>query len=103
LLLISSTALPFQRPAPKAAALQRPTFDFRSQITMLWDPIDPESPFMVEWYSSPTGVDAGFLRRKRRDAASIPVGVWLAVLDQGMTDMDLQRSLPRLKTPALLI
>jgi hypothetical protein len=28
--------------------LQRPTFDFRSQITKLWDPIDPESPFMVE-------------------------------------------------------
>jgi pimeloyl-ACP methyl ester carboxylesterase len=103
LLLISSTALPFQRPAPKAGALQRPTFDFRSQITKLWDPIDPESPFMVEWYSSPTRVDAGLLRRKRRDAAAIPVGVWLAVLAQGMTDMDLQRSLPRLKAPTLLI
>jgi pimeloyl-ACP methyl ester carboxylesterase len=35
LVLLSSTALPFKKPTPKAGASQRPTFDFRSQVTKL--------------------------------------------------------------------
>jgi pimeloyl-ACP methyl ester carboxylesterase len=49
-------------------------------------------------------VDADFIRRQRRDSAAIPLRVWLAVLDQGLGNTaDLQRTLPRLQAPALLI
>ena len=80
-----------------------PKFDYAAAIRTLKEPIDPESPFMIEWWASPTPVDADFLRRQRRDAAAIPLGVWLAVLDQALIDTDLQRTLPRLEAPTLLI
>jgi len=79
------------------------SMDFRSEIVKLSDPIDPESAFMIEWYASPTPVDEDFLRRQRKDAAGIPVKVWLAVLDQGLSGSDLQSTLPKLKAPTLLI
>ena len=45
-----------------------------------------------------------FIRRQRRDSAAIPLKVWLAVLDQGLSSgtayADLQSTLPRLKAPA---
>jgi pimeloyl-ACP methyl ester carboxylesterase len=74
-----------------------------AEIRKLRDPIDPESAFMIAWWSSPTPVDPDFLRRQRRDAAAIPLRVWLAVLDQGIVDTDLQRTLARLTAPTLLI
>lgn len=77
--------------------------DFRGEIMKLKEPIDPDSKFMIEWWSSPTAVNEAFLRRQRLDAAAIPLRVWLAVLDQGLTGPDLQATLPRLKAPALLI
>ncbi|HEV2284627.1 MAG TPA: alpha/beta hydrolase [Steroidobacteraceae bacterium] len=80
-----------------------PKFDYAAAIRALKEPIDPESPFMIEWWASPTPVDADFLRRQRRDAAAIPLRVWLAVLDQALVDTDLQRTLPRLVAPTLLI
>jgi len=98
--LISSTALPLERPAAQGA---KPAFDFRSQIRKLKDPIDPDSAFMIEWWASPTPVDEDFLRRQRRDAAAIPASIWLAVLDQGLTAMDLESTLPKLKAPTLLV
>jgi pimeloyl-ACP methyl ester carboxylesterase len=97
--LISSTGGP-----PPGAAPQKPQFDFAAQIRQLKEPLDPDSPFMVAWWDSPTPVDPDFIRRQRRDAAGIPLRVWLAVLDQGLGDVaDLQRTLPRLKAPTLLI
>ena len=69
----------------------------------LHEPIDPDSAFMKEWWASPKPVDPQFLRRQRRNAAGIPLQVWLAVLDQGLVDSDLQRTLPRLRAPTLLI
>jgi pimeloyl-ACP methyl ester carboxylesterase len=52
-------------------------------------------------------VDPEFIRRQRKDAAGIPLRVWLAVLDQGLSAdnayLDLQRTLPRLQAPTLLI
>jgi len=96
--LISSSGCPRPgAPPPKGA------YDYAAQIRRLQEPIDPDSPFMIEWWSSPTPVDADFLRRERRDAAAIPLRVWLAVLDQALTDCDLQRTLPRLTAPTLLI
>ena len=97
-ILISSSG----GPAPGAHS-RKPAYDYAAQIRRLKEPIDPDSPFMIEWWSSPTSVDAEFLRRERRDAAAIPLRVWLAVLDQGLTDDDLRRTLPRLTAPTLLI
>jgi pimeloyl-ACP methyl ester carboxylesterase len=88
---------------PKKAA----QFDFASEIRKLKEPIDPDSPFMIAWWDSPTPVDPEFIRRQRKDAAGIPLRVWLAVLDQAanakIAYVDLQSSLPRLKAPTLLI
>jgi pimeloyl-ACP methyl ester carboxylesterase len=86
-----------------AAPPPPPKFDYAAAIRALKEPIDPESPFMIEWWASPTPVAADFLRRQRRDAAAIPLRVWLAVLDQALIDTDLQRTLPRLVAPTLLI
>jgi pimeloyl-ACP methyl ester carboxylesterase len=58
---------------------------------------------MVAWFSSPTPVNPDILRRQRRDAAAIPLQIWLAVLDQGLQGIELQSTLPRLKAPTLLI
>lgn len=99
--LISSTG---GRP-PGAAA--PPQFDFAAEIRKLKEPIEADSPFMIAWWDSPTPVDADFIRRERQDAAGIPLRVWLAVLDQGLSNNtlygDLQNTLPRLKAPTLLI
>jgi pimeloyl-ACP methyl ester carboxylesterase len=99
--LISSTG--GHPPGAKSA----PQFDFAAEIRKLKEPIEPDSPFMIAWWDSPTPVDADFIRRQRKDAAGIPLRVWLAVLDQGLSSdndyADLQRTLPRLKAPTLLI
>jgi pimeloyl-ACP methyl ester carboxylesterase len=98
--LISSTG---GRP-PGAASV--PQFDFAAEIRKLKEPIGADSPFMIAWWDSPTPVDPDFIRRQRKDAAAIPLRVWLAVLDQslyGENYGDLQNSLPRLKAPTLLI
>jgi pimeloyl-ACP methyl ester carboxylesterase len=88
-------------------AKQTPQFDFAAEIRKLKEPIEPDSPFMIAWWDSPTPVDPDFIRRQRKDAAGIPLRVWLAVLDQGLSSTndyaDLQRTLPRLTAPTLLI
>jgi pimeloyl-ACP methyl ester carboxylesterase len=96
--LISSTG--GRRPGAPAPG---PAFDYASEIRKLKEPIDPDSPFMIAWWSSPTPVNEEFIRRQRRDSARIPLNVWLAVLDQGLGTEDLQATLPRLKAPCLLI
>jgi pimeloyl-ACP methyl ester carboxylesterase len=82
-------------------------FDFAAEIRKLKEPIDPDSPFMIAWWDSPTPVNQEFIRRQRKDAAGIPLRVWLAVLDQAanakIAYADLQNTLPRLKAPTLLI
>lgn len=84
-----------------------PKFDFAADIRKLKEPIEPDSPFMVAWWDSPTPVDPDFIRRQRKDAAGIPLRVWLAVLDQGLPSgslyCDLQSTLPKLREPTLLI
>ncbi|MBB2200075.1 alpha/beta fold hydrolase [Gluconacetobacter tumulisoli] len=101
--LISSTG--GEKPCPTAAERRnRQTgMDFRTPILALRDPIDPESAFMKEWWSSPTPVDPAFLARQREDAARIPAKVWLAILDQGLASTNIQAGLPRLRAPTLLI
>lgn len=101
LVLVSSTGGPIAEcPATQHEVA---SLDFRSEIQKLSDPIDPESPFMIEWWASPTPVDENFLKRQRADAARIPVKVWLAILDQGLTGLELQTALPKIQAPTLLI
>jgi pimeloyl-ACP methyl ester carboxylesterase len=100
--LISSTGgFPPDRPKKPAQ------FDFAAEIRKLKEPIDADSPFMIAWWDSPTPVDPDFIRRQRKDAAGIPLRVWLAVLDEALPAdnafADLQATLPRLKAPTLLI
>ncbi len=101
--LVSSTGGPRVGCDAPTGSAEPASMDFRSDIVKLTDPIDPESPFMIEWYASPTPVDEDFLRRQRKDAAGIPVKVWLSVLDQGLTGYELQSTLPKLTAPTLLI
>ncbi|MBV8343238.1 MAG: alpha/beta hydrolase [Gammaproteobacteria bacterium] len=100
--LVSSTA-----GAPPGAGAKQSADGYIAQIRRLREPIDPDSPFMIEWWSSPTPVDEDFIRRERRDAAAIPLRVWLAVLDQAIEPMgdgaDLRRTLARLSAPTLLL
>ena len=77
--LISSTG--GSPPGPK----KPPQFDFAAEIRKLKEPIEADSPFMIAWWDSPTPVDPDFIRRQRKDAAGIPLRVWLAVLDQGLS------------------
>jgi len=102
IVLISSTG-----GMPPDAPNKPPQFDYVSEIRNLKEPIEADSPFMIAWWDSPSPVDPDFIARERRDAASIPLRVWLAVLDETLFDMniyaDLQRTLPRLKAPTLLI
>jgi pimeloyl-ACP methyl ester carboxylesterase len=91
---------------PPGSPKKKPEFDFAGVIKQLKEPIDPDSPFMIAWWDSPTPVDPDFIRRQRKDAAGIPLRVWLAVLDQALPGdqyADLQATLPRLKAPTLLI
>jgi pimeloyl-ACP methyl ester carboxylesterase len=103
LVLISSTGGPGCTPTKEELRQRETAFDYRGAIRGLRDPIDPNSKFMVLWWSSPTFVDPDFLRRQREDAAKIPARVWLAILDQGVNMAGLQSMLPLLTEPTLLI
>lgn len=96
--LIASTGGPRKGVPPKP-----PAFDFLAEIRKLKEPIDPDSPFMIAWWDSPRPVNAEFIRRQRKDSAAIPLRVWIAVADQGLTFGDLPLTLPMLKAPVLLI
>ena len=80
-----------RRSSPQCTA-EAAQFDFAAEIRKLKEPIEPDSPFMIAWWDSPTPVDPDFIRRQRKDAAGIPLRVWLAVLDQGLPDNAVRRS-----------
>ncbi len=99
--LISSPAAPARQSASSGRSRSR-AMDYRAQIARLTEPIDPDSAFMIDWYGSPSQVDEDFLRRQRRDAAAIPLRIWLAVLDQS-SPIPLSTASSRLKAPCLII
>lgn len=78
--------------------------DYATQIRALKEPLDPDSPFMIAWWSSPTPVDPAFNRRQRQDAAKVPLAIWLAMLGQTFPDYEeFQRTLHHFTSPTLLI
>lgn len=48
----------------------------------LTDPIDPASPFIVDFTTNPTPVDLEFTAYARREACAIPTRIWHAVLEE---------------------
>jgi len=96
--LISSSGGP-----PPGAPPPKVDRDYAAQIRQLKEPIAPDSPFMISWWSSPTLVDEDFLSRQRRDSAAIPLYVWLGSLNLALAPADLQQTLPQLQAPTLLI
>lgn len=75
----------------------------------LWDnvpklkhPIDPNSEFMVAWYSNPTPVDEDFMALQRKESAAIPAQVWIGVL-RALTETDWSAIASRITAPTLVI
>ena len=102
LVLVSSTG--GARAGCTASTAASTSVAMRAAIAQLSDPIDPESTFIRDWFASPAPVDPEFLRRQRRDAAATPTRVWLALIDQGIANVDgLQGMLPRIQAPTLLV
>lgn len=52
----------------------------RDNVRRLEDPIDPDSPFMREWYGNAGAVDPDFHDHMRREAAAMPARIWRAML-----------------------
>ncbi len=71
-------------------------------IRNLKDPIDPDSPFMIEWWNVPS-LDQDTQRMIRRESARIPANVWRAIQDQGASSDNLAATLDRIKAPTLLV
>lgn len=88
---------------PECGTPTSPLGGMREALLRMQDPIDPHSKFMNDWYGNANAPEPDVTRRQRRDAAAIPVRVWLALIDQGFTGLDLQATLPRLTAPTLLI
>jgi pimeloyl-ACP methyl ester carboxylesterase len=96
LILISSTGTSF---APDDISRS-----WLAGVELLRDPIDPDSPFMRQWWQQSLLINPDFFsRRQRRDAAAIPAAVWRAIADQSIVGVDLRPMLPRIKARTLLI
>lgn len=62
--------------------------ELKATIDTLTAPIDPEGPFMQQWYGNPGAVDEAFLTQLRAEAARIPLHVLKGVIQAtSMTDM----------------
>lgn len=77
--------------------------------TWLWDnvpglpaTIDPQSQFMLDWFSNPNPVPAEFLDVERAEGATVPKQVWMGVL-QGLTATDWTQLAPRITAPVTVM
>lgn len=75
----------------------------------LWDnissqtyPIDPDSQFMLDWYTNPTPVDQDFIGRERRESASRPEWVWRGVM-VALNMTDWSEMAARIKAPTMIL
>lgn len=85
-----------------ATAMPKASLDWLWQnVPGLTAPIDPESPFMRDWFANPNPVDEDFLTRERADAARVAPHVWTGVL-LGLTAMDLGPLEARITAPTTI-
>lgn len=71
-------------------------------VPPLVPPIDPESPFMKDWYWNPNPVPAAFLDRERAESAATPKHVWTGVLE-GLSLADWSPLAARIRAPVLIL
>lgn len=72
--------------AMSATDLAEPGGWLWENVSTLEDPIDPDSQFMLDWYSNPNPVDEDFLTRERTESAAMPVKAWKGVLTEMATN-----------------
>ena len=94
LALISSTATAFFSEDEQRLA---------DAIAELKDPIDPDSEFLVSWFTNPNPVDPEFLALERRGAAQMPAHIWRTIFNDALNLKDLTASFEKLEAPVLLI
>jgi len=103
LVLISSTGTSFG-PDVAPASTKALSPSWLAPLAELKDPIDPDSPFMRDWWKVSMSINPEFFSRKQRhDAAAIPARVWRDIADQSLVGVDLRTMLPRIQAPTLLI
>jgi pimeloyl-ACP methyl ester carboxylesterase len=106
LILISSTGTSFGRDDSGCASTGATPLvqGWLAGIGQLRDPIDPDSPFMRDWWKESMSINPEFFSsRQRHDAAAIPAHVWRDIADQTLLGDDLRSTLPRIRAPTLLI
>lgn len=102
LMIIGSTIGRRSLPSPDSPR-PPPTFGpLDAVIRALKDPIDPDSAFMVEWWTVPN-LDPQIQYHMRRESARIPAALWSAMLDQGEVSRDLRTTAHRITAPTLLL
>lgn len=102
-LIVIAGTMGNRSPASPSAGRSPPMLkSYDAPIRTLTDPIDPDSPFMVAWWTIPN-VDPEMQRIMRRESANMPAAVWRAILDQGESSRDLRTTAHRIKAPTLLM
>jgi pimeloyl-ACP methyl ester carboxylesterase len=106
LILVSSTGTSFglDESAGKVGSATPLVQSWLAGVARLQDPIDPDSPFMRDWWKASLSINPEFFSsRQRRDAAAIPAHVWRDIADQTLLGDDLRRLLPRIRARTLLV
>ncbi len=105
LVLISSTGTSFGPDPVCASGSATPLVQsWLAGVAQLHDPINPDSPFMREWWQESMAINPEFFsRRQRQDAAAIPAHIWRDIADQTLVGDDLRPMLGRIQAPTLLI
>lgn len=92
--LISSTS--------STSRISDPSGWLATEIGKLHQPIDPNSQFMLDWYTNPNDVNAEFLEKERNESAAVPVNVWRSILIEIQTN-EFGRQLNFLHAPVLVL
>lgn len=71
-------------------------------VMALDEPIAPDDPFVAEWVSGVTPVDAAFLAAVRAETAAVPRRVWRGVATE-LATTELTRLAPHVAAPALIV
>lgn len=65
-------------------------------------PLDPNSQFMLDWYTNPTPVDQDFIVRERTESAARPEWVWRGVM-VALSMTNWGEIAARIKAPTLIL